>query len=171
MTGVEEELLSGGMGQLVVESTAIAISGGLVFNAVNSVRKIVGNTVDQQNAQVNLAAKLREAELRLLEGDYETEEEAVKDREDARRMKALLMKMEMEAEKGEGIQMDSQTAKPLTLTTYFVKSFRSLLVNRNANLKDGDAPVFQRAITLTLLACFAWQLSGLLGLAFDPSRT
>ena len=77
-----------------------------------------------------------------------------------------------EAENGEGIQMsDSRTAKPITLFTYFVKSFNSLLVNRDRNLKDGDAPIFQRAVTLTLLACFAWQLSGLLGLAFDPTRT
>ena len=158
--------------RVVLELGVIALCGGLWFGAANSVRKMVGSTVGQQNAQVQLATRLQETELRILVGEYETEEEAAKDQEDVRRMKALLIQMEREAENGEGIQMsDSRTAKPITLFTYFAKSFNSLLVNRDRNLKDGDAPIFQRAVTLTLLACFAWQLSGLLGLAFDPTRT
>ena len=39
-----------------------------------------------------------------------------------------------------------------------------------ANLKDGGAPALQTFVTLTLLFTFCLQLSGLLGLAFDPSR-
>ena len=39
-----------------------------------------------------------------------------------------------------------------------------------ANLKDGGAPALQTFVTLTLLFMFCLQLSGLLGLAFDPSR-
>jgi hypothetical protein len=158
--------------RVVLEVGVIALCGGLWFGAVNSVRKMVGSAVGNQKAQVKLATRLQEAELRILDGtEYETEAEAAKDKEDVRRMKALLIQMETEAENGERIRMDSRTAKPITLLTYFTKSFNSLLVNRDENLKDGEAPIFQKAVTLTLLACFAWQLSGLLGLAFDPTRT
>ena len=158
-------------GRVLLEVGVIALCGGLCFSAADGVRKMVGNAVEQQNAQVKLAARLQEAELRILAGDFDTVEDAAKGKDDVRRMKALLIQMEREADAGEGIQMDSRTAKPMTVFTYFTKSFNSLLVERDMNLKDGEAPLVQRAITLMLLACFVWQLSGLLGLAFDPART
>lgn len=158
--------------RLGLEISVVVLVGGLWYNAVDSVRTVIGTAVSEQKSEVALASKLRETELRLLSGDYGDEEAAEEARRDARRMRALLMKMEREAEKGERIKIERGfDAKPLTFATYFSKSFRSLLLNRQANLKDGKAPALQSAVTLGLLLCFAWQLSGLIGLAMDPART
>ena len=159
-----------GDARLLLEVAVIAVSGGLMLGAVNSVGSMVGGAVQQQNMTVRLAARLQAAEMKLLEGGYTTEEEAAEARDEIRRMKALLRKLEQEAAQGEGIQMDPRAAAPMNVGTYFLKSFNSLLVNRRANLKDGGAPALQTFVTLTLLFTFCLQLSGLLGLAFDPSR-
>lgn len=159
--------------RLALEISVVVLVGGLWYNAVDSVRTVIGTAMSEQKSEVALASKLRETELQLLNGDYGADEEAAEEaRRDTRRMRALLMKLEREAEKGERIKFDRGfDAKPLTFATYFSKSFRSLLVNRQANLKDGKAPALQSAVTLGLLLCFAWQLSGLISLAMDPART
>ena len=167
--GAPPDFTVDGDARLLLEVGVLAVSGGLVLGAVNSVGSMVRDSVQQQNMTVRLAARLQAAEMKLLEGGY-GEEEAAGARDEIRRMKALLRKLEQEAAQGEGIQMDPRTAAPMNVGTYFLKSFNSLLVNRRANLKDGGAPALQTFVTLTLLFTFCLQLSGLLGLAFDPSR-
>ena len=113
----------------------------------------------------------REAEVKMLDGGHATDEEAAQARDEIGRMKALLKELELEAAQGDGIQMDPRTAAPMDIGTYFAKSFSSLYVNRAANLgADGEAPALPTAVTFGLIAVFCLQLSGLLGLAFDPSR-
>ena len=131
----------------------------------------VGGAVEQQNAAVRLAARLQEAEVKMLDGGHATDKEAARARDEIGRMKALLKELELEAAQGDGIQMDPRTAAPMDIGTYFAKSFSSLYVNRAANLgADGEAPALPTAVTFGLIAVFCLQLSGLLGLAFDPSR-
>ena len=161
---------AGGGAQLALEAGVLAVCGGLVAGAVNSVGRRVGGAVEQQNAAVRLAARVREAEVKMLEGGFATDGDAVQARDEIRRMKALLKELELEAAQGDGIQMDPRTAAPMDIGTYFMKSFNSLYVNRAANLADGEVPALPTAVTFGLIAIFCLQLSGLLGLAFDPSR-
>ena len=167
--GAPPDFTVDGDARLLLEVGVLAVSGGLVLGAVNSVGSMVRDSVQQQNMTVRLAARLQAAEMKLLEGGY-GEEEAAGARDEIRRMKALLRKLEQEAAQGEGIQMDPRTAAPMNVGTYLLKSFNSLLDVRRENLKDGGAPALQTVVTLTLLFTFCLQLSGLLGLAFDPSR-
>lgn len=136
---------------------ALVVSAGVSAATANAVGGRLGTAVGQRNLELRVAARLRDAQQRLLRGDGDAEELKV----EVARAKVLLNELRAEADAGRGIK-GRDTAPELTPLGFVTKSALSLLRDREERNGGGNATVGVSAAAAAVLVALTWYLFALL---------